>query len=87
MRRNGQTAQRGSPGTQTSAPSSISAWLNSPQCRAGNRAAANAQSFCCVAGKVTFAVMPNTRANRRATLPSTTGSRSSKAMLAIAPAV
>jgi hypothetical protein len=63
---------------QTSAPSSINAWLKSPQFLSGNNASAVSHSR---------PVRPNTRANTRSTLPSTTGARTPKAMLAMAPAV
>ena len=39
----GQSPHRGAVGVQTSAPSSISAWLNSPTCRAGKIAAARSR--------------------------------------------
>jgi len=71
----------------TVAPSSIMAWLKSPGRRGGTSAPASAQSRPSVAAWPMGAAMSNKRASTRLTFPSSTGTASLYAMLAMAPAV
>lgn len=87
----GHTRHRGSTGTHVVAPSSITAWLSSPGCSRASRASISAPAFAHTARwpavPFTSSSIANTRASTRATLPSTSGVRSPKAIDAIAPAV
>jgi len=87
----GQTRQRGDVGVHTVAPSSIRPWLRSPGAAASGsaviRSPACAHSAFCPADDLMSCSTANTRPRTRATLPSTSGARSPKAIDAIAPAV
>jgi hypothetical protein len=84
----GQDPQRGAAGVHTVAPSSMSASLRTAgDPAAATSRAASAHAHRSDAGSATRAGAAATRASTRRTLPSTIGTRSPKAMLAIAPAV
>ena len=82
----GQSAQRGFL-PQTSAPSSIMAWLCSRALPSGTRRSAQARTAEAAGSCLTGPSRSKTRATTRSTLASTQGSFSPKAMLATAPAV
>ena len=82
----GQTSQRGFL-RQTSAPSSIMAWLCSRARPSGTRRRAQRRTTPAAGSCFTGLSTSNTRAMTRSTLASTQGSFSPKAMLAMAPAV
>jgi hypothetical protein len=90
-RASGQARQRGAVGAHNVAPSSIRPWLRSPGAARAGRAAisspARAHSARWPAADLMSSPIANTRANTRATLPSTSGARSPNAIDAIAPAV
>ena len=83
----GQTSQRGLRGVQTSAPSSISAWLKSPARRRGTSASPRACRAARVAGTSTGRRSPVSRASTRIVLPSSANARASNAIAATAAAV
>ena len=85
--RSGHASQRGTRGVQTSAPSSMRAWLCSPEFRAGTSGRASARTFASVAGTLGSSRRPWSRHRTRTTFPSTTGSGTPKEIDATAAAV
>ena len=84
----GHTSHCAPRGRQTIAPSSINDWFKSPHLPVALTIAfAKSHSHSFAVPDFTSPSTANTRANTRATLPSTTGSGLSNAMLATAPAV
>ena len=85
----GQASQRGSRGVHTVAPSSISASLKRPGRSSGTRRRGDRPERASRPAALRMSLVDARTAARstRATLPSTSGSRLSKAMLAMAPAV
>ncbi len=83
----GQASQRGARGVQTSAPSSMTAWLKSPARRPGTSARPRACSAARVAGTSTGRRSSARRASTRIVLPSSANARASNAIAATAAAV
>jgi hypothetical protein len=87
----GQIRQRGEVGEHSVAPSSIKPWLRSPGAELSGSAAISSpaafHSALLPAVDLMSTAIPRTRDSTRATLPSTSGARSPRAIDAIAPAV
>ena len=88
-RATGHEGHEGSRGVHTVAPSSMSAWFQSPggAGTSATRRSAMAHTRALPGPDFTSSRIAKSRARTRATLPSTRASRFPKAMLATAPAV